>query len=352
MLKTSTAFTVISPAPAETWKDLADRDSHSLPEHSIEWVQALSATGRYLDASRLYEFSDGKQFLLPLVRRRGIAGLGGQLQSYPPARGWGGLVGPGLRSSHAEAVLKDLQSLGAQRVSIYPDPTQWEPWKDAATALGATIMPRSAHVVDLSDGLEAVFGRFNKTSRRAVRKALRSEVRVETGNSTRLLKDFFGLLQLSVDRWAEQRHQPKIIARRLAQYRFPFEDLKMQRDFLGERFVVICAYLGDDPVYANINLIGNNTNETHGAMDQRRIGNSRAGDLVQWRAFQLSSERGCKIHHLGESGESTSLALAKEKYGAQRYDYGEIILERFPWTQIDQGLRTAAKGVIGWFPHN
>lgn len=350
MHDTLTRFQVRSPVPAPLWEDLAAQDSHSLPEHSLEWIHALEATNRYRDASRLYEFDDGNQFLLPLVRRRG-AGLRGQhLQSYPPGRGWGGLVGPGVEAAHAQAVLGDLQSLGMQRVSIYPSPTRWEVWEEAAHLLGATILPRSAHILDLSDGQDAVFQRFNKTTRRGVRTAARSDLRVEVGNSDRLIADFFELLRLSVDRWAEQRNQPKILSRRLARRRFSFDELRLQRDHLQERFVVICAYAQDDPVYASVSLHGRNTNETHSAMDRGRIGNTRAGDLVQWRAIQLSLERGCKIHHLGESGESMSLVRAKEKYGAQRLDYGQIILERFPWTQIDHRFRKVGKRVLGIRP--
>lgn len=343
----SPQLNVLSPVPARLWTDLAAHDPYALPEHSLEWVQALSAVRKYLDASRFYEFSDGKQFLLPLVRRTGAAGIGGQLQSYPRSWGMGGVFGPGLQAPHAAAILNDLRSLGMQRVSIHPDPTRWEPWMHGAATVGATIVPRRAHVVDLQGGAEAAFSRMRSTARRGVRKALRSDIRIETGNSLALLNDFFHLLQLSVDRWAEQRNQPPVIARWLSQRRLPFEQLKAQRDFLGDRFVAICAYIGDHPVSCTINLMGKNGNETHGAMDRERIANTRAGDLVRWTAIKHACELGSTVHHLGESGESKALAFSKENYGAQPYDYGEVVLERLPWTSVDRSVRAGVKRVFG-----
>lgn len=338
---------VISPVPAEMWEAVQLRDPHALPEHSPEWIRALCTARNYCDASRLYEFSDGSEFILPLVRRKGGAGAGGHLQSYPRSWGMGGVLGAGLEEIHAEAILRDLKALGMQRVSIHPDPTKWEPWSHAAASVEATIIPRRAHVVDLTGGAEAAFGRLRSTARRGVRKAKRSALRLETGNSLTLLDSFYKLLRLSVDRWAQQRNQSKPIARWLSRRRLPVEQLRAQRDHLGDRFLIVCAYLGDDPVSCTVNLMGPNGHETHGAMDKDRIGNTRAGDLVRWTAIKHACDLGATVHHLGESGESKALAFSKENYGARPYDYGEIVLEKLPWTRADRILRSSVKRVIG-----
>lgn len=65
--------------PAELWDaasggcpgSYAVRDPQALPEHALEWVNAICAGGGYGDATRLYEFDDGRRFVLPLVFRRG-----------------------------------------------------------------------------------------------------------------------------------------------------------------------------------------------------------------------------------------------------------------------------------------
>jgi hypothetical protein len=56
-----------------------DGDPQALPEHAPEWVNATCAAGGYGDATRLYEFDDGRRFVLPLVFRRGPISLGGSL---------------------------------------------------------------------------------------------------------------------------------------------------------------------------------------------------------------------------------------------------------------------------------
>ena len=68
---------VVSPVPREKWRTVLDTDSGALPEHAPEWMDALVSDGRYRDVSRLYSFADGREVVLPLVQRRGIAGLGG-----------------------------------------------------------------------------------------------------------------------------------------------------------------------------------------------------------------------------------------------------------------------------------
>ena len=78
---------VVTPAPRPLWRRLLDADTDALADHGPEWIDAMCDDGRYVDASRLYELPDGRRFVLPLTRRRGMAGAGGWLACHPPA--WG-----------------------------------------------------------------------------------------------------------------------------------------------------------------------------------------------------------------------------------------------------------------------
>lgn len=60
---------VTTPAPRETWWEIIAEDPESVPTQSPEWVEALCRTGKYVDASRLYQVADGRRVLLPLVKR-------------------------------------------------------------------------------------------------------------------------------------------------------------------------------------------------------------------------------------------------------------------------------------------
>ena len=64
---------VVTPAPRPLWRRLFDADTEALADHSPEWIDAMCDDGRYADASRLYELPDGRRFVLPLTRRRGMA---------------------------------------------------------------------------------------------------------------------------------------------------------------------------------------------------------------------------------------------------------------------------------------
>ena len=61
--------TVVSPAPRSAWRELVAADPQAMPTQSPEWLDALCADGRYVDASRLYRTADGGSALLPLARR-------------------------------------------------------------------------------------------------------------------------------------------------------------------------------------------------------------------------------------------------------------------------------------------
>src|SRR5687768_18046655 len=120
---------VIAPAPRRAWRGVVELDDGALPEHAPEWTDAMAVAGPYDDASRLYEFHDGRRFVLPLVRRRGRSAGGGWYGSFPPAWGIGGLVGPDLDAQVVHAVVDDLRTLNAARISLRPDPLQAPMWE-------------------------------------------------------------------------------------------------------------------------------------------------------------------------------------------------------------------------------
>jgi Acetyltransferase (GNAT) domain len=336
---------VITPAPRDTWRSVLADDSHALPEHAPEWVDALCRVGPYADASRLYSFADGRRFVLPLVRRTGVAGLGRWLMSYPPSWGMGGLVGGGADGDVIRAVLTDLKSTRSQRVSIRPDPRRFALWSTEVND-SDTLLKRRAHVIDLTGGAEAVLRRMRSSARQGVRVAERSGVRVEVDRGGELLDQYYRLYLRSVDRWAEHQHEPGALAQWRARRRDPLNKLRTISECLGKAFVLTIAYVDDQPVYGSITLLGQTAHYTRGAMDIALVGKTRAGDLAQWTALQLACDEGCTAFHMGESGQSDSLARYKEKFGAQPVDYSEIRLERLPYSRVDQGIRSVVKKAL------
>ncbi|MFC5130032.1 GNAT family N-acetyltransferase [Paeniglutamicibacter kerguelensis] len=338
---------VASPVPRDKWHSVLANDPGALPEHAPEWVDAMEADGRYRDASRLYSFADGREVILPLVQRRGLAGVGGWLQSYPSGWGMGGLVGDDVDVDMARAVLHDLRRLGRQRVSIRPDPQRWNPWAEALDRNVVTI-PRRAHVIDLAGGAEGAWNGLSKSARRGIRAAERQGVRIETGHSGALLGEYYSLFLTSVDRWAAHQHEPRMLAHARARRRDPLGKLQSMGRHLGENFTVTLAYVDGRPAAGSITLFAATAHDTRAAMDKELVGTTGAGELVQWTTLQMACERGCAEYHLGESGQSIALARFKEKFGAVPHDYAELRLDRLPWTRTDTTLRRAAKRILGF----
>lgn len=341
---------VITPAPREEWRAVVAGDARALPEHAPEWVDAICADGRYADASRLYLADDGRSFVLPLVSRRGPLGLGGWWQGYPPAWGIGGLVGAGVDAAVVQDVLADLRASGRLRIGLRPDPVRWSSWSSVASAAesgtGVLTIPRRAHVIDLTGGVEAAFRQLSKSARRGTRVAERAGVRVEIDRTGALLDDYQQLHRLSVDRWAARQHEPRALARWRDSRRDPIAKLEAMAEHLGKAFAVTVAYVDDRPAFASITLLGQTAHDTRAAMDRELVEGTYAGDLVQWRLIELACELGCTAYHLGESGQSSSLSQFKEKFGARPLDYAEVRLERLPITRLDQQLRSVVKRLL------
>ena len=119
----------------QQWRAVVDADPDALPEHTPEWVDAICAGGAYEDATRVYAAADGRRFVVPLVRRTGVAGWGGWYLSPPPAWGMGGVVGADLDENALRQILTDLIGLRAQRLWFRPDPLRAQLW-DRVTAAG------------------------------------------------------------------------------------------------------------------------------------------------------------------------------------------------------------------------
>jgi hypothetical protein len=320
-------------------------DRAALPEHAPDWVDAICQAGPFTDATRLYTASDGRRFVVPLVRRTGPAGVGGWLLSPPPAWGMGGVIGPDLDAITLRRIITDLRETGAQRLWIRPNPLQADLWAHAIGGSGLAI-DRHAHVVDLAGGVEAVWGRVHRTARKYVRRAERAGVRIQVDRTGALLDTYYDLYLASVDRWAARQHEPLSLARWRAGRRDPLNKLKIMADRLGESFVLTMAYVDDQPAYGSIMLLGKTAHVTRSAMDIDRVGSTKAGSQVQWSMLQLACEHGCPTYHLGESGQSQSLAQFKESFGAVGTDYAEYRFERLPYTRTDQALRSVVKKAL------
>ncbi len=338
---------VTSPAPRDQWEALTTADSSSLVDEGPAWTEVITATAPYADASRLYELSDGRRFVLPLVRRRGPIGPAGVESAFPDGWGIGGLVGPDRDGSALRVVLEDLARRREVFTRIRPDPLEGDLWTAAAPE-GVVTRPRRAHVLDLGPGADAVFSAFSSSTRRNVRKGERADLTVTDTATPAHLAAYYRLFELSLRRWAERSREPVRLALWRGRRRDPLSKLQTMADLLGDQFRLWLAWEDGDPVAGVIVLLGNTAHGTRGAMDRERAHPTRASHLVEWLAIREAAESGCASYHMGETGTSTSLAQFKEGFGGRSYAYSDLRFERLPLTRADVVLRSGVKRAIGF----
>jgi hypothetical protein len=340
---------VTSPAPRPLWRDLYRQDEEALPSQSPLWLDCLCALGHHRDASRLYEFADGQQLLLPLVKRRGLPEIAGLQASLPHAWGMGGVLAKrSLSSKDLVAVFDDQARRRFLSMSVVPNPRQGALWESARPA-DAMKIPRRAHVIDLEGGFDKVWReRFASRTRSKVRRAEKSGLVIERDTSGKLMPVFHQLFRLSVDRWAEQQNEPRWLAHWRAEQRDPLKKLEHIARYMGEACNVWVAWKDERPVASLLVMMGHNADYMMGAMDKDLAAETHANPLLQKLAIEHACEAGCRFYHMGESGESAGIAGFKESLGAQPYPYPELRLERFPISRLDKGLRQVIKRVIGF----
>jgi hypothetical protein len=331
----------VSPAPRDAWTALVGGTEDALVFQTPAWTDCLCATGRYRDASRLYETRDGRRLLVPMVRRAGVAWPLRLEASLPYGWGFGGIVAPDpLAASDVSAVLEELMGVGAARLSLRPNPLSAQVWEQGAPARVRRVR-RTAHVL----GLDGAFDQgFNGSARRAIRKAERSPLTVSCDTSGAHVPVFHALYQTSVDRWARNSGEPIWLARRRAAMREPEEKFRRVADHLGSACQIWVAWLDARPAASIVVLrYGGSASYWRGAMDTEVAGRTQPNYLLHSCAIEEACRAGCRYYHMGETAASKSLAQFKSRFGARPYDYFEYRIERLPLTELSER-------VAGWIP--
>ena len=149
-------FNVLSPVPRELWESLTRSCDDLVATQALPWRDAVMASGAYKDVSLLYEFSSGRQVLLPMVQRRWRTPLEPTAASWPRRWGVGGPIttGRSIDPAEAAAVLSHVvrrDMLGAEiHLSHIADPA----WLQAASQY--RVLSDPFYVLDLTGGFDDV----------------------------------------------------------------------------------------------------------------------------------------------------------------------------------------------------
>jgi hypothetical protein len=342
------ATSVLRPAPRDVWDRLVASDPRSLPSHSPRWLDAICAVTGLGDASRCYQTADGRQLVLPMVRRR-LLGVALAEASLPYGWGPGGLIAEGglLLPEDIRAVLADLSGRRVPLVTLRPSPATGRVW-DAAAPAAVVRRPHMAQTVDLGAGFAEVWRtRFKADTRNRVRRAERAGVLVEQDDTGRLVPVFQELYQKAVARWARRDGQPLAVARRRAAWREPGSKLPTVAAALGTSCRVYLASVDGRPAAAIVVLLGTaSASYWRGAMDEEVAGRTYANYLLHRTAIEDACAAGCRAYHMGDSAPGSPLALFKSRFGAGECHYASYQLQRVPLASASGVVRGAVTGAL------
>ena len=351
MRSADNSFAVTSPVPRDAWESVLKSDVGAVVTQSLPWRDAVLGTGRYADASRLYEFGSGRQVVLPLVRRLGVPRWAGALESWPQVWSTGGPICTDgtVSAGEALAVLRDVVSVGALVTELRLRHDAGESWLDAAGPFRAE--PAPYWVLDLAGGAGDVWERkFRGSVRRAVHKAERSGIEIESDRTGRLLGDFWELYQKSVRRWARSQHAPAwLTRRRLASTTNPDRLARVASAF-GPDCTTWLARHDGRPVAARIVLrAGSYAKGWQAAMDKELIASlGGVSQLLDWRTIEDACRDGYRHFDLGFARPGSSIGAYKERLGADVVYHHTLRAERLPVQAISRLPRELVKKAIGF----
>jgi hypothetical protein len=337
--------TAVGPAAREAWQRALAGDGDALVSQTPEWLDCVCACGPFEDATRVYRTEDGRELVLPLARLRAAP-----VESSLPF-GWsaGGLVTAGPRPSADDVagVVRDLAGRRALRIAVRPAPGARAVWA-AAVGRRAVEAPYTTWSLDLSGGFDEVWKQgFSSSVRGRVRRAERAGIVVESADGGGLIDVFDALYRRSVDRWAQQQHEPLALARWRARRRDPRRKFEEVARRLGPDCRVWVARRDGEAAAAIVVLShGEHSTYWRGAMDKELVAGTGANELLHRLAIEDACEAGRRFYHMGEAAPESSLARFKRGLGAVAAEGVGYRFERLPLTATDRLVRGAVKRAL------
>jgi CelD/BcsL family acetyltransferase involved in cellulose biosynthesis len=198
-----------------------------------------------------------------------------------------------------------------------------------------------AHVLDLEGGFEQVWEkRYRPQLRRDVRRAGKESLEVREGPGSGIVEAFAELNSRAVDRWAEQRNQPRWLAQLVDRRRDRVGQLASAVTELGSMLGIWAVYLDGRPVAVNVTVrSGGHVYGWLPAVERERANKTQAGALVQSLAVEDACRFGARWFHFGDSDPGSGVGAFKERFGAVPIPYTALAFERLPLTAADRRLR-------------
>jgi hypothetical protein len=293
----------IRSAQDDEWDSIWQACGYSTYFHSREWAEIWHCwtNGDMCPAPRLVCFSDGKRALLPLSFGRHFKGLIKQYISSPAGTFGGWISADDLGDEHAVLLGRYLiHQLGnlVWRLNPYDE------------RVFAVELPEGrkdeTQVLDLADGFDAIFKRWTKGHRSAVRQAQKAGVSVKLASTPEDWQLYYQVYENSLRRWrdkASSRYGWEIF-QHMFQKKSP--QIKLWLAIYQDTVVAgaLCFYAKKHVVY------------WHGAA-LKEFFNFRPVNLLLWEIIKNACEMGYQWFDLNPSGGHEGVRKFKKSFGAQ-----------------------------------
>jgi CelD/BcsL family acetyltransferase involved in cellulose biosynthesis len=334
------------------WEDLVAHDESIALSKTPEWTDCICSSSGFADATLLFRGEDGRQLILPRLRKTGIPPFLARFESPPP--GWGlgadagGFLSEGgpVSAAQTQALIQEIRRRPGLRTRVMVGEDDAAVWA-SVTPDSVYSTARTAQVLDLRGGFSTVWSeRFTSKVRSNARKAERRGVVVESDSTGRLIPVFDELYRSSVDRWAQQRGHPLSLMRWRAQRIEPQSKFETVARMMGERCTVWIAWRGGEPL-AGIFVLTRGPRATYwrGAMDKERARGTGANELLHRYAIEAACADGRQSYDFGLY-QTEELKRFKSTFGAREVPVHAYYFERLPTAAVEARCYNAAKQTV------
>jgi hypothetical protein len=288
------------PGVEQGWDAFSSEHPDGSIFHSAGWARVLCASYGHKPHFLAAMNGDRPGALLPILEvntllkgRRGIA---------LPFSDEGGLLC--FDGNDGSGVFERALELGRQRRWKYLEVRGKIPCRPDAPAWDTFV----GHEINLTGGDEAIFGRFENSVRRAIRKAEKSNVKAHVLRTPAAMRTYHAL------------HCQTRLKHGVPPQAFPFFNNIFEHVIKpGGGFVVVAEHEGR-AVAAGVFLHhGRNGIYKFGASDASGL-HLRGNDLVMWEAIKTCAGLGCEVFSMGRTApENAGLRRFKCGFGAHEH---------------------------------
>lgn len=283
----------------------------------------------------MFDFSDGRRVLLPLVRVRRrpsrlrcFEGAPFGLNAAPI------VIGGPLDRRHVAALFDRLRP---DMLRINTGATVEDPWRSVSEVTEIfEAIPSSSHVLELEGGMEKIWGeRFTRKVRNQCRSAVRKGVEVRQATGAKDFESYYAIYASAARGWgfASPPYPPNL-----------FRELA---GLLGHGVELKLAFFLDRPIAGILLLHGRWSTLYWGAAMLKEFGSYSPHNALLRTAIEDACQRRMKQFDFGSSGPLESVREFKESFGARpsRYWNYSLMSRRY---RLLARVKSLCSRAAGW----